>query len=109
MLIIACPYCGPRTESEFSYGGQAHVPYPEDPYALSEAEWAQYLFYRDNPRGAFAERWAHTAGCRKWFNVVRDTGTYDIAAVYRVGDPRPPAGQPESKGRGATARAGGTS
>jgi sarcosine oxidase subunit delta len=31
----------------------------------------------------------HTVGCRKWFNVIRDTATYRIAAVYRLDDPRP--------------------
>ena len=31
MQLIPCPWCGPRDEVEFHYGGQAHVPYPEDP------------------------------------------------------------------------------
>lgn len=89
MLLIDCPHCGPRDEVEFSYGGQAHVDYPDDPYALSDAEWAEFLFYRDNPRGAFAERWHHAAGCRKWFNAVRDTRTYEFAATYRIGESAP--------------------
>jgi heterotetrameric sarcosine oxidase delta subunit len=25
-----------------------------------------------------AERWVHTAGCRRWFNLVRDTVTHHI-------------------------------
>lgn len=82
MLMIDCPHCGVRPEGEFTYGGQAHVPYPEDPHALSDEEWAQYLFYRDNPKGTFRERWVHSAGCRKWFNAVRDTRTYDITSTY---------------------------
>lgn len=89
MLIIDCPHCGPRPETEFGYGGQAHVAYPEDPHALTDEEWAQYLFYRDNRKGAYAERWVHSAGCRKWFNAVRDTRTYEIARVYRLDEPRP--------------------
>jgi sarcosine oxidase subunit alpha len=44
---------------------------------------------RDNPKGPFAERWCHTAGCRRWFNAVRDTLTNEMLAVYRVGEPRP--------------------
>jgi sarcosine oxidase, subunit delta len=84
MLLIECPYCGPRNEIEFRNGGQAHVPYPADPSALSDREWAEYLFFRDNPRGRFAERWVHTAGCRKWFNAIRDTATYEFAAVYPI-------------------------
>jgi sarcosine oxidase subunit alpha len=89
MLLLDCPHCGPRDETEFHYGGQAHVAYPESPADLSDAEWAQYLFFRDNPKGPFAERWAHSAGCRKWFHVVRDTATYQVLAVYRAGDARP--------------------
>lgn len=94
MLLIPCPWCGPRDESEFHYGGQAHVPYPEDPAALSDAEWARYLFFRDNPKGPFAERWSHAAGCRRWFNAVRDTASNEILAVYRSGEERPAASEP---------------
>lgn len=89
MLLIECPYCGPRDETEYRHGGQAHVPYPADPEALSDREWAEYLFYRDNPRGMLAERWLHTAGCRRWFNTIRDTETFEISAVYPIGAPRP--------------------
>ena len=89
MILIKCPNCGPRDETEYHYGGQAHVPYPEDPDALGDEEWARYLFYRQNPKGLFAERWVHSAGCRKWFNVLRDTVSYRIEAVYRSGEPRP--------------------
>ena len=73
MLLIACPWCGPRDEIEFTYGSQAAVSYPADPDALSDEEWARYLFFRDNPKGAFAERWVHTHGCRRGFDAVRDT------------------------------------
>ncbi|MDX3452965.1 sarcosine oxidase subunit delta family protein [Streptomyces sp. ME02-8801-2C] len=91
MLLIPCPWCGPRDEAEFHYGGAAHVPYPEDPSALTDEEWARYLFFRDNAKGPFAERWSHAAGCRRWFNAVRDTGTNEILAVYRAGEERPVA------------------
>ncbi|HEY3005103.1 MAG TPA: sarcosine oxidase subunit delta [Kribbellaceae bacterium] len=89
MLLISCPWCGPRNETEYHYGGQAHVAYPEDPAALSDAEWAEYVFYRDNPKGLFAERWVHSTGCRRWFNAVRDTATYEILATYPAGAARP--------------------
>ena len=89
MLQIRCPWCGPREEIEFHYGGQAHVAYPENPDDLDDAAWAEYLFFRDNPKGLFAERWVHAAGCRRWFNAVRDTVTSEIRAVYRIGEPRP--------------------
>ncbi|MCO4264913.1 sarcosine oxidase subunit delta [Pseudarthrobacter raffinosi] len=89
MLLIPCPNCGSRDETEFHYGGQAHVAYPENPAGLNDREWAEYLFYRDNTKGAFAERWLHSTGCRQWFNMLRDTVTYDIQAVYPMGTPRP--------------------
>ncbi|WP_086726524.1 sarcosine oxidase subunit delta family protein [Streptomyces carpinensis] len=94
MLLISCPWCGPRDEAEFHYGGQAHVPYPEEPAALTDEEWARYLFFRDNPKGPFAERWSHAAGCRRWFNAVRDTATNEILAVYKAGEPRPKTLEP---------------
>ena len=77
MLLIRCPWCGEREEPEFHYGGQAEVPY-HAPNA-SATEWARYLFYRDNPAGPFLERWVHVHGCRRWFAVVRDTTTHEIA------------------------------
>ncbi len=85
MMLIPCPYCGPRDETEFHYGGQAQVAYPADTFALSDEQWAQYLFFRDNPKGPFAERWMHTAGCRRWFNAVRDTVSYEFLDVYAYG------------------------
>jgi heterotetrameric sarcosine oxidase delta subunit len=78
MLLIPCPWCGERDEIEFSYGGQAEIPYPADPAGLSDEEWARFVFVRDNPKGRLAERWVHTHGCRRWFDVVRDTVTHEI-------------------------------
>jgi heterotetrameric sarcosine oxidase delta subunit len=89
MQLIPCPWCGDREEAEFHYGGQAHVAYPADPHSLSDAQWAQFVFFRDNPKGPFAERWMHAAGCRRWFNAVRDTATHDLLAVYRTGEQPP--------------------
>jgi sarcosine oxidase subunit delta len=65
------------------------VAYPDDPSALTDVEWSHYVFFRDNPKGEFNERWTHSAGCRRWFNAVRDTATYDVRAVYRLDEPRP--------------------
>jgi len=87
MLLIACPFCGPRDELEFRCGGEAHLVRP-DPGA-SEEIWARYLFYRSNPRGVARERWVHSRGCRQWFNAVRDTVTHEILAVYAM-DVSPP-------------------
>lgn len=93
MLQIPCPWCGPREESEFSYGGEAHIVRPKDPAALSDEAWADYLFNRKNPRGRHREQWVHTYGCRRWFNVERDTVTYVIESVYKVGEEMPCGGE----------------
>ncbi|WP_405727303.1 sarcosine oxidase subunit delta [Streptomyces sp. NBC_01537] len=93
MLLIPCPWCGPRDEAEFHYGGQAHIAYPEDPAALTDDEWARYLFFRDNPKGPFAERWMHSAGCRQWFNAVRDTSTNVFVNSARPAFEDTPAGR----------------
>ena len=34
MLLIPCPWCGPRDETEFRYGGQAGIVTPPDPDAI---------------------------------------------------------------------------
>ena len=96
MFLIECPYCGVRDESEFSYGGEAHIARPIDPYALNEQEWGDYLFFRTNPKGMHKERWVHTSGCRRWFNAERDTATYKFRSVYKIGE-RPPDGSDEDK------------
>lgn len=102
MLKLSCPYCGPREEVEFHYGGQAHVARPLDPDKLDDGQWAQYVFFRDNPKGAFAERWSHAAGCRRWFHVVRDTVSHEVLAVYKIGEWPPAKLVPEARARAKT-------
>ncbi|GAB0112654.1 sarcosine oxidase subunit delta [Acidisoma sp. C75] len=89
MLLIPCPHCGPRPELEFRYGGQAHIARPVDPSPLSDAEWASFLYLRDNERGIHAERWRHIHGCARFFNLLRNTGTDEILASYKTGEPQP--------------------
>ncbi len=93
MLVIECPWCGPRDESEFGYGGEAHIQRPADPSALSDEAWADYLFMRKNTRGRHLEQWSHASGCRRWFNLQRDTVTNEIVSVYRM-DEAPPTVEP---------------
>jgi sarcosine oxidase subunit delta len=85
MLQIKCPFCGARDETEFSYGGEAHITRPPEPDKLSDEEWADYLFMRTNTKGLFREMWNHASGCRRWFNVERDTTSYVIKSVYPIG------------------------
>ncbi len=56
MLHIFCPHCGElRSEEEFHASGQAHIPRPLDPNTCTDEEWGDYMFFRDNPRGAARE------------------------------------------------------
>jgi len=86
MLQITCPYCGPRAESEFSCGGEAHIARPLDTDALTDEQWGDYLFMRKNPKGVHREQWNHVAGCRRWFNAERNTVTYQFSKFYKVGE-----------------------
>jgi sarcosine oxidase, subunit delta len=92
MLVIDCPYCGPRPELEFAHGGQAHVARPADPAAASAEEWGAYLYLRVNTRGIHAERWRHVRGCGRFFNALRDTTTDQFLATYRSGEAPPRIG-----------------
>ncbi len=65
MLRITCPYCGERDYVEFGYGGDAENTMPE----LSDTDidrWADYVFFRNDPKGEHAEFWQHQHGCRQW-------------------------------------------
>jgi sarcosine oxidase subunit delta len=84
MMQLHCPWCGARPEPEFRCGGTTGIVRP--PSDCDDETWAAYLFLRDNPRGAHAERWCHIFGCGQWFNVERDTLTHEIAAVRRFGE-----------------------
>ena len=93
MLLIKCPWCGERDESEFSYAGEAHITRPLKTEKLSDEEWADYLFMRKNPKGSHREQWLHAAGCRRYFNVERDTATYKISGSYKIGEAGPAGGE----------------
>ena len=89
MLQIDCPWCGTRNEREFICAGQSHIIRPHNPQLASDKQWADYLFYRNNPLGISLERWHHRFGCRQWFNVARDTSDHRIVAVYTMNEPAP--------------------
>jgi sarcosine oxidase subunit delta len=89
MLLIDCPYCGPRPELEFSHGGQAHIARPANPAETSVEDWTDFLYMRSNLKGVHAERWRHTHGCGRFFNALRDTTTDHFLATYKAGQPAP--------------------
>ena len=81
MLLIPCPWCGPRDHVEFVYGGDAAARRPADPAAMTDEAWNAYIYLRDNPCGPHRELWQHHAGCRRWIAVLRDTKTHEINAT----------------------------
>ncbi len=97
MHLIPCPWCGDRAEREFSYGGDATVERPADPQAVPGEQWLDYVYMRENPRGPHIEWWHHSAGCRRWIKVARDTLTHKISGSA------PPGKSPGGSSGGAGA------
>ena len=91
MLLIECPWCGAREQTEFSHHGEAHIARPAAPDALSDEEWAAYLFTRKNPKGVHYELWMHAFGCRRFFNMARHTVSGEIYGTYPPGGEKPAA------------------
>jgi sarcosine oxidase subunit delta len=90
MLLIRCPFCRmERPELEFRHAGAAHRVRPDDPAAVSDRDWGEFLHDRDNIRGITAERWHHVHGCGRFFNALRDTVSDIFIATYEPGAPRP--------------------
>ncbi|MCC6196046.1 MAG: sarcosine oxidase subunit delta [Burkholderiales bacterium] len=79
MLLIACPHCGPRSQTEFTCGGDASLPRPATDAGVDA--WFAYVYLRANPKGPHDEWWLHSAGCRTWFKARRDTRTHDILST----------------------------
>ena len=52
MLEIKCPYCGDRSQNEFSYGGDATIKRPVLNSEVNDLEWDSFVYYRNNPRGS---------------------------------------------------------
>lgn len=78
MMLIPCPHCGDRAQTEFSYGGDATIKRPDDANSMPIEDWLDYVYLRDNPRGPHSEWWHHTGGCRRWIQVRRNTQTHEI-------------------------------
>jgi heterotetrameric sarcosine oxidase delta subunit len=85
MMLITCPWCGPREETEFRYGGEGVAMTVDG----DDAAWTRLLYYRSSPAGPHTERWVHVHGCRQWFQAIRDTTTHEILVTRPVQSPRP--------------------
>ena len=78
-MRINCPLCGERPLEEYTYRGDASLTRPDN--STDMAEWVDYVFMRDNPKGLHLEHWRHSSGCGAWLVVERDTVSHIIANV----------------------------
>jgi sarcosine oxidase subunit delta len=76
VILLPCPFCGPRNASEFRYVGELSE--RPDPNTTSPEEWRTFLYVRDNPAGWTTETWFHSAGCRQHFVAERHTVTNEV-------------------------------
>ena len=79
-MRIRCPYCGERSNDEFTVLGDADA-LRARPSSADTNAFYDYAYLRTNPAGQHRELWYHSAGCRRWLVVTRDTRTHEIAGV----------------------------
>ena len=83
MMQLLCPWCGYRNVTEFAYLGEL-LERP-DPGTTTPEEWRDYLYLRSNPAGRLEEGWFHRAGCRRYFEAVRNTTDNTVFETRRPG------------------------
>jgi heterotetrameric sarcosine oxidase delta subunit len=89
MMLLPCPWCGPRSATEFRFCGEAGESGARpDPAAATPEPWRSYLYLHDNPRGWSSESWYHGSGCRRYFTAERHTLTNEVRSSTPAGGPR---------------------
>jgi heterotetrameric sarcosine oxidase delta subunit len=83
MMLLPCPWCGPRNVAEFHYVGEVRT--RPDPGTATPGEWRDYLYLAANPRGPVTETWLHRMGCGQFFRAERDTATNEVLGVHKAG------------------------
>jgi len=73
MLLIPCPHCGERDESEFDYGGRALALPALD---ASGDEWHQALHLGNDSEDCVDEYWYHAGGCECWIRLRRSLSNH---------------------------------
>jgi heterotetrameric sarcosine oxidase delta subunit len=87
MILVPCPFCGPRNANEFRWCGEAK-PRPESNRATPE-QWRDYLYLKSNGAEWITETWYHREGCGRYFRTERHTLTNEIRATRDGGKPEP--------------------
>jgi sarcosine oxidase subunit delta len=78
-MRLTCPFCGERGIEEFYYSGDATLTRPAADAPMQH--WVDYVYLRDNPAGPHKELWYHSASCRRFLRVERDTRNHEIFSV----------------------------
>jgi sarcosine oxidase subunit delta len=106
MILLPCPWCGPRPATEFAHVGEVAV--RPDPAAATPAQWRGYLYLHANPCGWTSETWYHRMGCRRFIRVERHTETNEIrsASAADAGAPADVAGAVAGRADAADVTAG---
>ncbi|MGI8876269.1 MAG: sarcosine oxidase subunit delta [Egibacteraceae bacterium] len=105
MILLPCPWCGPRNVSEFRYVGEPRR--RPDVATTTPQQWRAYLYNHTNAAGWVREQWFHRAGCRQYFGAERHTITDEVRRTWRP--EQAPAGAEPLLGvtdRAATTEAG---
>ena len=77
--MMNCPLNGLRNISEFVYGGQVKA--MPDHRSVSDADWADYVFFEDTAIGVVREWWQH-APSSYWFIAERHNGNDEILRTF---------------------------
>ena len=106
MILLPCPWCGPRVATEFAHIGEVSA--RPDPGSATPAQWRGYLYLRANPCGWTRETWYHRTGCRRYITVERHTETNEVRSATAAGVAEVPGGQAGARAGGAEIPAGGS-
>ena len=85
-MLIPCPHCGTRPVEEFTFLGDAAPTRPATNDPSSMEAWYEYVYLRNNPRGAIEEYAHHSGGCRAWLVVSRNTETHEVFGAVTARD-----------------------
>lgn len=85
MLLIPCPWCGPRGHEEFTFGDAADKRRPAQPQRCDDDTWAEFLYGPQNPPAGGRYLVCHSLACGLWFAVDFDTSSHELTDSRPLG------------------------
>lgn len=79
MKVLHCPLNGPRNILEFVCAGELRQ--MPDPGTCGDAQWADHVWFSNNPAGIVREWWCHLPTAY-WFIAERNTVTDEFLRTY---------------------------